>query len=281
MGLTRVRALVPLLLLALLAAPLAAADHVFSHRVYVVGRVVDAEGAPVSGQPVRVEFEGFAAGGLCLGRADEPTGPQGDFRVCRHAHRLPEDVTAVVTVAGATARAPLDPLTRHAVAQVRLDGPAPGVDLDGWRTFNRTLLVAGRAYDRLPEPVEAEGVPVNATPRTGANVTARLVAGDRELARGEGRVDDVGAFQVALEADEVPEGARVRVEVGQHQAATEVDPLFRRADVAVVRDLRAPTGPGPDAPGSQTPAPPAWMALAALALTAAAAGARRARRPRR
>lgn len=262
---------VALTLLALLLAPVAGADHVFSHRVYVVGRVIDSEGLPVPGQAVNVTLEGIR-GGRCFDSRPETTSPTGDYEVCRHAHEIPAGTMATVRVAGAQRTVELDPDLRHASASLRIDGPSPARDVHGERTFARTFLVQGRAFELLAAPREEEGVSVDARP-LGDNVTVTLRTGEDVLAEATASPDEHGIFRAELAVDAIPPGALVRAVAGRDGGEELASALFRRADLNIVRDHRLVGGPGADAPGTDTPLG-AWGALLALAI----AGATRMRR---
>lgn len=266
-----------LLLLGLvMLAPVAVADHAFSHRVYVVGRVIDANGQPAAGLAVNVTFEGFAPNGLCYDSKEEITGSRGDYEVCRHAHAIPPDAAATVRVLDASRRVPVDPDLRHAVASFQLDRAAPARDIAGERHFARTFHVTGRSFVMLPDPVREEGVAVNATPLA-ENVSVELRAGEVVLASGSDVPDEFGRFLLDLDVAELPAGALVRVRAGPDLVEEVASAAFRRADVSVARDLRLVRGPGEDAPGSETPMP-AWLALTAALSCAAAWRATRGRR---
>lgn len=235
----------------LLLVPLAGADHLIHHRLYVVGRVLDASGLPAPGLPVEVEFEGVAIGGSCFDLPDAATGPRGDVDLCRHVHPIPPGASVTITVADASARVPIDPLARDAVAYLRLAGPAPARDIQGDRDFDRTFRVVGGAYNLHERPVMTEEDLSDLTARGGENVTVRMVVGNETVAEATRQLDERGRYAVDLEVREVPEDARVRVEVAGKQEGTEASALFRRADVSIVRDLRTivPTArPGDDVP---------------------------------
>ena len=260
MGLSvRAAALLALLLL----APVAAADHAFSHRVYVMGRVLDAEGLPVPGEPVSVAFEGLTPLGACLGSKAETTSETGDFVVCRHAHGFAA-ANATIEVAGLRATRAVDPVLRGVEVLLRTEAPRPRGSIQGDLAFRATFRVEGRAFALLSAPEPLEGVPVNASPRAGENATARL--GD---ATGTAVVDDHGVYSIDLSVGEVPPGAHVVVEVGGAAWSVEASPVFRRANVDVVS--AAPEAflprPGADVPG--------LGALAALAAPTFAAARRR------
>ena len=265
-----------LLLGALLLAPLASADHVFSHRVYVVGRVIDAEGLPAPGLAVNVSFEGAPASRACFDSKEEVTGPTGDYEVCRHVHAIADDATVTVRVGGAQKSARVDPDLRHAVASLQLDGPAPFADINGERTFARTFLVTGRMFELLREPQAEEGIEVDARPfHEDVNVSIR--SGDEVLANATVKPDEHGRYRAQLDVDELPPGALVRVVAGRDGGEELASVLLRRADLNVVRDSRLAHGPGDDAPGTGTPL---GAGLALLALTVSALVARGARRER-
>lgn len=266
----RLRTTLTLALALALFAPVVVADHVFSHRTYVVGRVVDAQGIPVAGSPVAVQLN-VRAGGACIDSKPERTGPQGDFEICRHTHVLPANASAHVTVEGIERDLAIDPDLRLASLRLQLPGAAPAIDLTGVREFNRTYLVAGRHFARLPEPSAVEGVNVNGTP-LGGNVTARLIAQGREIATANASPDEHGDFRLTFSIDAIPEGAMVRVESGREVVEETASALFRRSDVLLVRDDRLSQGPREDAPGSAPGKVPlgTWAPLAALALSALA-----------
>lgn len=263
----------PWLLLALVALPtLVAADHVFSHRVYVAGRVIDVEGRPAAGVAVGVAFEGVPPSGLCYEETPEVTGPMGDFELCRHAHAIPADARVTIRAGNASESVGIDPDTRRASANLRLAGPAIH-DVTGERTFARVYVVAGVSYAMLDEPADEEGVTVWAAPRYD-NVTIGLLDGARIVAMTNVTPEDHGRFLARLDVDAVPAGAIVFARVGLARAEELANVTFRRSDVSLLEDLRLLRGPGDDAPGSDVPAG-AWIALGALALSAVAARARR------
>jgi len=251
---------------------------VFSHRVYVVGRVLDVDGRPAAGVPIEIEFEGVNDGGGCYDNPAERTGGRGDFSICRHVHRLGDNATVTVRAGNASRRVSIDPDLRHASVHLQLDTTSAH-DLNAERQFARIFTVTGRAFALLPEPYDAEAVPVNATPLT-ANVSVELRVLDRVIASGSAPPNEHGLYKVDLDVTDIPPTATVRATVGRDLGEDSASPIFRRADVNVVRDLRLIDGPGADAPGSADTPSPTWIALAALALSCVALGVR-SRSPRR
>lgn len=258
-----------LLLALLLLAPVAAAEHVFSHRIYVVGRVIDTEGRPAPGLAVELAFEGARVGGACAVNArSESTGPRGDFELCRHGHALDSagNASVLVRVGREERRVALEPDLRHAVANMQLASAREAQDIAGDRLFERTLTVTGRHFALVPDAQSVESVQVNATPILG-NLTVTLLLGEDELARANGSTDEDGLYHIDLNVTDIPAGAIVRVRAGQDVAEESVLVAHRRADVNLVRDLRLREGPGDDAPGSSPV--PAGAGLAVLALLTA------------
>lgn len=258
--------------------PNADADHVYSHRVYVTGRVLDVDGRPAAGVPVTLKFDGISAPNGCYDGPPERTGSRGDFEICRHAHAIPQNASVTVHAGNASRKVAIDPDLRRASVRLQLDAPSAH-DVNGERQFARTFTVAGRAVALLAESIQEEGVRVNATPIYD-NVTAELRVLDRILTSTTAKPNEHGDFRVDLDIHDIPASATVRVHIGRDLGEDSASPVFRRADVNVIRDLRLMAGPGDDAPGSsQTPAP-AWLAVLALAVTAGVVAARSGR-PRR
>lgn len=252
-----------------LVVPGALADHVFSHRIYLVGRVVDAQGLPVAGAPIEIT-PSFRVGGACFDSKPNATRAQGEFEICRHAHALPENASLKVVIEGVERELPMDPDLRLVSLHLQLPGPARTIDLTGVREFNRTYVVAGRHFARVAEPIAVEGVLVNGTPLAG-NVTARMTAAGSVVAEGNASPDEHGDFEIVLDIGTIPEGALVHVESGREMVEETASPLFRRSDVLLVRDDRLREGPGQDAPGSEAPKVvllPPWTLLGALGLSA-------------
>lgn len=248
-----------------LVAPVAVADHAFSHRVVVTGRVVDVEGLPAPGVRPVLRFEGVDVGGACFDSRDERAGAHGDFGICRHAHVLREGGRVNVTVGDASVEAPLDKDLRKASVLLQLPVARTMRDLEADRTFPTLFRVEGRALRYTTEPQEAEGIPVAAVP-LGANVTVSLVASDGTvLATREVRHDEHGDYEAELQVSDVPEGARAAATAGGAAWSVPASPLFRRAEVDLVQ-----AAPEPEVPTNEIGNVPMSAALAFAGVVAAA-----------
>lgn len=174
-------ALFALALLAVsLALPLATADHAFSHRYIVFGRVVDASGDPVSGITVNLGYEPpFEPEGSCANQPNTDTqawGPTttrpvtndyGEFMFCFHTHSMSRTLpgTGIVRIDDADyeKRVEFDPYTRHSFVPIVLDQeraePNPAASdftlhATVWRDVGETFLegvkVFGVTVDNAP-----------------------------------------------------------------------------------------------------------------------------------
>ena len=265
------------LILLLLLAPLALADHVYSHRVVVAGRVVDASGMPVPSLPVQVRFAGLAQGDgttACFDAPSDRTGPQGDFTLCRHAHVVPRGVRVNVTAGNASMEADLDPDLRRVSFHLRLPEASPARDIEGERLFARAFRVEGRVMQHSPTPTAVEGVNVTSLPVGGVPVNVTLANDGRILAAGNATTNEHGDYALDLPAGEIPLGTRVHVRVPGDQRSDPASATFRRADVEFVVG-RASETLIPERPGTRTPDIPLPWPLVALALGVAALAMRR------
>ena len=253
----RTRLLLALVALALLA-PVAGADHVYSHRYLVHGRVVDAAGAPVPGVEVRFAFPGLQVEGGCGGQAGTQTdafGPvrfvnvtnaRGEFMTCAHAHAMPANGSASVRVTApgldASAEAPVDPEQRWSYLVVRLDAAHPAA--------NASLLAAehtvlGRAW--RPGPATLEGVRVLGATAGGVKVAVTLHPAEGEPVRADATTNPYGDFAVRLPLAAAPGAGRVVVEAGNITFEAPLD-----ASGATALRLTLPA----EAPPPSTPSPP-------------------------
>lgn len=255
-----------LLLVLLLATPLAAADHSYSHRLYVSGRIIGDDGLPAAAVPLRLTFHNVSAAGHCFDSKPEASDGFGDFEVCRHAHHIPANASVTVVAGNASVTLPIDPELRMASGNLHVGGEVAR-DISAQRQFARTYTVVGSSFVLLARPIQEEGITVRAAPST-ENVTASLLDGDDTLATAQGRPDEYGRFRLRFDITDVPAAALVRVTAGVATSEETVSTLFRRSDVSLAHDLRLVQGPGEDAPGSQTPLG-AGVAVAAVAVAAA------------
>ncbi|HEX2022734.1 MAG TPA: hypothetical protein VHH36_08465, partial [Candidatus Thermoplasmatota archaeon] len=227
--------LLPLALLLTLLLPAAAADHAYSHRYVLFGRLVDADGAPMPNATIEIGFsEQVALSGACAQPRDASTDTEafgvtqhrprtdarGDFMACIHLHDLPgRGLRANLRRQGDDAGGisyPVDVEARQDVVTFRLPQALGGAP-DGTHT------VAGRLWQRANRSVLIEGVTVAGDTVKDAEVTVALLAADgAALATDATRTNAYGDFATRL----TPGAAvsRVRVEARNETFLWDADP---------------------------------------------------------
>lgn len=220
-----------LLVVLMLVAPamIAAATHNFGHRLYIVGRVLDADGLPVSNADLQGEIEGLDVQlneGPCRSNpCPTSTDGLGDYgsQLYWHAHGIGSSGTARITVEGQTFTADYDTDRRWTVLDARLDTTVDhdNETLDRWE---RSYRVGGRLWvdggglpdsqttwveGNVPGCMEAYGGGRQCVP-VPVNVTLTLDDG-RTLNRSTRTATGYGDFHVTFEADEPITGGEATV----------------------------------------------------------------------
>lgn len=245
-----VLALAGLLLVQLL--PVATADHAYSHRYVIWGRVVDAEGNPVPGQEVKLDYQDFENEGSCgnqPGSDTEAFGPTrtrpvtnefGEFVFCTHAHRMSRAVpgTSILTVEGTDVRAevPVDPYLRTVFVPLTLDAEHPDANATA---FEEWYTVQGRLW-RPTDEARVEGVPVWGDTLEGVPVNVTLEIPGQEPIHANTTSNNYGDFALRIPIDSRPSGGTVTVEAEGEMFKESVEPAlgttFLRAEFPEVED---------------------------------------------
>lgn len=165
----------------LLAAVPASADHVYSHRYLVYGRVVDADGMPLEGLNVQPDLSNFAdyEGGCGQEtRQQLTTDAAGLYYFCGHVHSSGSS-THQISVAVTDGQTILDQQTlssdpdlRRSHVNFQLDDPFPDRrgDTDAFNDSYRLRGVIWQEEDTRLERVTVNGVTYNHEP-VWANIT--------------------------------------------------------------------------------------------------------------
>ncbi len=287
------RSLVAVAFLTLVAAP-AFADHAFTHRYVVTGRLIDAEGEPVSGARVTVEIApGLArdAPGCASPERDSTAPPnatrttrEGDFLVCLHAHALPSTAVVRTNVSGEIDVRSVDLVKRVTVLHHRLGSASPLKDAGAVQFFAHRVVVTGRVFEET-SPTLVEGQPAQGVARSGETVNVTLAFNEDRVLFEDVFSDGFGDYRVEFTADEPVRSGTVTASAIGVNATRDVDTAFRRVDLDVVdpwtAEERAQFARRPSAgerpPGSDAslPSPTALVAAAALAAVAVGVGRRR------
>lgn len=251
-----------LLIVLMLVAPamIAAATHNFGHRLYVVGRVIDADGLPVPGADLQGEIEGLDIQlneGPCRSNpCPTSTDALGDYgqQLYWHAHGIGDSGTARITVEDQTFTASYDTDHRWTVLNAQLDTTVDhdNATLDRWE---RSYTVRGRLWvddggipdaettwveGNVPGCMQEYGGGQRCVP-VPVNVTLDLDDGS-QLEESIQTAAGYGDFQVTLEADEPFLGGQATVTAGGQEWSFDLDMQHRTT--TRVFELPAPEGTG-------------------------------------
>lgn len=170
----RIGAFVALVLLAGAAfIPLAAADHAYSHRFILYGRVLDSEGNAVQGVTVNLGYSDFHPSGACENQPDteteahgitrtEPvTNQYGEFIFCFHVHEMPRALpgTGIVRIDEERFNETIqfDPYFRVAFYTAHLDHVSEKANKE---SLEKSYLIQGRLWRPAGKLVYVEANPV-------------------------------------------------------------------------------------------------------------------------
>lgn len=158
-------------LVLLLLVPFAAADHVYSHRVVVEGRLLGADGLPLPGVLVHVEGQGELLNDACQNDQRNVTDENGDFWFCFHKHELARNAVVTVWADNASDQRFIDRDLRK-MSFLLVDATRMGVAPPGW---GEEFRVSGRVW--LRSPSELDGVQVSGVALPREHVTVSLGSG--------------------------------------------------------------------------------------------------------
>lgn len=273
-----------LLLLALLALPsLVQADHVYSHRYVVDGRLLGSDGLPLPGREVTISVQGDDFLERCREGSEPVTDERGDFRFCYHIHALQAGSYVNVTYGNATAMRSVDVAFRRTHVLLR-ETNETGIAPPNW---SETYRISGRAW--RPGPIELEGVQVFGEAVIGLPVNLTVHGQNATPAVFTTRTDGYGDFDLELTVlpDAKPEEITMTLEAMGRGQPVALESFFHRSyspiyvaltDAPDVPDRPIDVSPqtDPSAPGSGTPrVSPVLVVAMALALVAAVVLSRR------
>lgn len=209
---------VALAFLALVAAlPLAAADHSYSHRYIVYGRVVDAENNPVPGltidlgtqKPFSPEPGGCADQPGTATDAFGPTRNQpitndfGEFIFCYHTHAMSRTApgTAIVRIASLNYEETIefDGFIRYSFVTIKLDGAQGTAN----KTANEDFYtVSGRAWRAAGSDIRVDTVRVYGDTAHNKPVNITLTYNGKEPITVSTVTNNYGDFSVRIPTSE-------------------------------------------------------------------------------
>lgn len=274
--------LLPLLVL-LALAPLAQADHVYSHRYVVLGRVVDADGLPVENATVRVEVSGLQVESACApfhatdteaipGRMRNVTDRHGEFWFCLHTHTIPAGASFRVTAAGTSVNTTADPHLRQSFVVVRLPEPSPQANAT---TAAESYTLLGRVW--RPGATTLEGIPVHGVVVPGAALNITVLPDEGDRLRANATTNAYGDWAIRVPTAARLTSGRIVVEAFGEATESPIDPTgatYFRIVAPATNATPTTTSPTPPTPtptggketgGAATPANDApFVPLAAV-----------------
>lgn len=251
-----------LLLAALLAlgplallVPTGGADHTFSHRFVLEGRLIGNNSLPIPDRAVEFWSEGDTFTEPCVEGHRNVTDEYGDFRFCFHKHDLASGSTVGARSGAANVSKQMDTAFRKSVVTLD-DRETDGVAPPGWE---KTHFVGGRAWrpgGQMVDGVQVFGNTVNHAP---VNVTLRTSEGPGQ--RMQTTTDAYGDFQIDVRLpDEVPPGeVGVEVEIMGRRETRVFDDHTHRLTIGM---FLAPEGASHTMPTIAGPTPPPYPGIA-------------------
>lgn len=238
-----------------LVAP-ALADHVYSHRFVVEGRLVGIDGTPLPGRLMTLTSteEDFLEN--CQDGQQHVTDESGDFKFCYHQHDLAPSAKVFVTYGNVTATRPVDVALRTITVFMR-EPNETGIAPQAWED---TYRISGRAW--RPGPQRLEGIQVfgEAVAQLPINLTIR--GPDATAAVFHTTTDGYGDFDLVVETGADGANLSLTLETMGRGQPVQLDGFFHRANAPIyVNPISEETFPAStvhasgldEAPGSTTP----------------------------
>ncbi len=230
--------------LATALAPVALADHAFSHRYIVFGRLLDEAGNPVIGKQVEVRLdEGLGkVESLCARQPNTGTDAwpetttrayvdeNGEYTYCFHMHgasRASLQVRAIVDGQELGAAA-----TNHVFRRNFLPIVLSGANGTASPTFDSTYLVAGRLMFKAGQTT-VEGIGVEGDTFKFETVTVTYTPDTGDAASAKTRTNNYGDFAVRLNASKALGPGTITIATEDKSFSYPADTKFRATDVNI------------------------------------------------
>ncbi|GEM_PF-2949742 len=221
-------------------APLAAADHSFSHRYLIYGRVVDANHNPVQNVTVSVGYDDVFAGNLegpCANQPDTETeaygvtktvpvtNQYGEFMFCFHHHGLSRGLPGKITLRideenNYSRTFDVDPYFRITQTTEQLDHVSAHANPDA---LNSSYVIQGRIWRPAGKTVYVEGNPVfgNTVNNEAVNIT---FTHDGKTETFSTRTNNYGDFAYRVNVTQMPTSGTVAIQSVGETHTFNVDP---------------------------------------------------------
>ncbi|HUR68739.1 MAG TPA: hypothetical protein VM370_05785 [Candidatus Thermoplasmatota archaeon] len=248
-------ALIALAFVALAFVPLAAADHAYSHRYIVWGRVIDAENNPVPGVTVDLGYEKpFNPEGACANQPGTETdayGPTrtspvtnqfGEFTFCFHHHSMSRSTpgTGILRIDSLNVekRIEFDGYMRYSYVVVKLDSTQP--------TANKTSLATeytlqGRAWRPSGSDIRIESIRVYGDTVHNKPVNLTFTYNGKDPITLNTTTNNYGDYSVRVPVTERPTSGKVTMVIENETFTADID---GSTGISYIRaELKKPTDP--------------------------------------
>lgn len=235
----RAVALVAVALLAMSAlVPIALADHAYSHRYIVFGRVIDAENNPVPGLTIDLGYEPpFTPEGACSNQPGTETtafGPTqtrpvtnqlGEFTFCFHTHGLSRFTagSAIVRVESMNVEKKIefDGFMRYTFTTLKLPEPHPNANKTA---LSQEYTVFSRMWRASDAEIKVEGIGVYGD--TVHNKPAQVVVAidGKEPQTFDVTTNSYGDLAIRVPVTERPTGGKVTLTIDNETFEEPIDP---------------------------------------------------------
>jgi len=235
------------------ALPLAAADHAYSHRYVVFGRVVDAAGNSVPGLTVDLGYEPpFEPEGPCATqpnidteafgptRTQPVTNEMGEFIFCFHTHAMSRTTPGAgiirIDSLDLDQRFEFDGFMRYSIVTVKLPDVHPAANTTA---NDATYTVVGRAWQAAGTDIRIEGIRVYGDTIQNTPVEVTLAYNGQEPVTVTTRTNGYGDFAVRVPVVERATSGTVTVTIENStftSAVTDSGMSAVRAEVAKAND---------------------------------------------
>lgn len=230
-----------LLFFASALAPLATADHAYSHRYLIYGRVIDEAGNPMRGVTVRAGLDNkLTVEGACgnqpntetdaWGRTETrpTTNEAGEFFFCFHMHSIARGTTADahVNVSGVEMKQPVNENFRKSFFVVKV----PGTNGTDDSPLFSQYLVSGRLWYAEPAKL-VDGINVHGDTVHEQTVKITFAGASGVTVTEETQSNHYGDFGVRLNVSSEETGGTITIESGGDVQTFTADMASRWTDV--------------------------------------------------
>lgn len=220
-------------------APMAEADHTYSHRYVVFGRVVDAAGNPVQGLGTNLGYRDFQPEGACANqpnteteafgvtRTTPVTNEYGEFIFCFHAHRMSDQLEGhgIIDIAELqlTHEFEFDAHTRHSFVFIQLNETHPRANPT---ILDESYTIMGNVWRETSKDTYLDGVKVYGLTIDNAPVNITFTYNGNEPIRLNATTNAYGNFAIRVPVTERPTSGTVTIEVANETVTHPIDGTY-------------------------------------------------------